>query len=51
MKDLVSEYIKPEKQSNHRRRGVLDFVGEISNILFGTLMQSDARVYNKHLVN
>jgi hypothetical protein len=24
-------------------------VGEISNILFGTLTQSDAREYNKHI--
>ena len=49
MKELVGEYVKPEKQSNRRRRGVLDFVEEISKILFGTLTQSDAKEDNSHI--
>jgi hypothetical protein len=32
-----------------RKRGVPDFVGEISKILFGTLTQADAREYNSHI--
>jgi hypothetical protein len=48
MKELVVEYLTPEPQ-NHRKWGVLDFVGEISKILFGTLTQSDAREYNRRI--
>ena len=48
MKDLVSEYMKPDKLNNHMKQGVLDFMGEISKILFGTLTQSDAKEY-KHI--
>ena len=48
MKELVGEYVKPEKQSN-RGRLVLDFVGEISKTLLGTLTQSDAKEYNSHI--
>jgi hypothetical protein len=35
--------------SKQRKRGVLDFVGEISKILFRTLTQADAREYNSHI--
>jgi hypothetical protein len=39
-----------DETSGHRmKRGVLNFVGEISKILFGTLTQSDARSYNEHI--
>jgi hypothetical protein len=33
------------------KRGALNFVGEISKISFGTLTQSDAKDYNKHIRN
>jgi hypothetical protein len=46
MKELVLEYSKPDQQINRGKRGVLNFVGEISRILFGTLTQSDAKEYN-----
>ncbi|PNF23406.1 hypothetical protein B7P43_G12246 [Cryptotermes secundus] len=51
LKDLVAEYLSDNTQnSNHRvKRGVLNFVGEISKILFGTLTQSDARGYNQQI--
>jgi hypothetical protein len=51
LKDLIAEYISGNNQDfNYRsKRGVLDFVGEVSKILFGTLTQSDARNYNKHI--
>jgi hypothetical protein len=51
LKDLVVEYLSAEIQNpGHRsKRGVMNFVGEISKILFGTLTQSDARDYNEHI--
>jgi hypothetical protein len=50
LKDLVAEYwIYSTQESKLRKRGILNFVGEISKILFGTLTQSDARNYNKHI--
>jgi hypothetical protein len=51
LKYLVAEYLTESNQnSNHQqKRGVLNNVGELSKILFGTLTQSDARNYNKHI--
>jgi hypothetical protein len=51
LKDLVAEYLTENNQnSNHRsKRGVLNFVGEISKILFGTMTQADAKNYNQHI--
>jgi hypothetical protein len=51
LKDLVAEYLTDNNQnSNHRsKRGVLNFVGEVSKIIFGTLTQSEARNYNRHI--
>jgi hypothetical protein len=49
--DLVTEYLATDVQNpNHRiKRGILNFIGEISKILFGTRTQSDARSYNEHI--
>lgn len=49
--DLTAEYLTGNSQnSNHRsKRGVLNFMGEVSKILCGTLTQSDARNCNKHI--
>jgi hypothetical protein len=51
LRNLVNEYLTIDnKPPGHRvKRGVLNFIGEISKILFGTLTQSDARNYNKHI--
>jgi uncharacterized membrane protein YgcG len=49
MEKLVREYLQPDLRSNRWKRGVLDFVGEIPKILFGTLTQSDAKEYNEHI--
>jgi hypothetical protein len=51
LKGLVSEYITAGNQNSYhrRKRGVLNFVREISKILFGTLTQSDAETYNSHI--
>lgn len=36
--------------ANHRgKRGVLNFVGEIQSILFGTLAQSDGQYFNEQI--
>jgi hypothetical protein len=48
LEDLVAEYLKTGV-SKRRKRGVLDLVGEISKILFGTLTQAHAREYNSHI--
>jgi predicted nuclease with TOPRIM domain len=52
LKDLVAEYLIENNQSlNHRtKRGVLNLVGEISKILFGTLTLADARNCNKQII-
>jgi hypothetical protein len=51
LKDLIAEYISgnTEKSNYRSKRGVLDFVGEVSKLVFGTLTQSDARNYNRHI--
>jgi hypothetical protein len=52
LKDLVAEYLTGSKNSHHRsKRGILSFVGEITKNLFGTLTQSDARNYNKRILD
>jgi hypothetical protein len=45
LKDLIVEYLSGNTQSPKYRvkRGALNFVGEISKILFGPLTQSDAK--------
>jgi hypothetical protein len=52
LKDLVAEYLTGNNQNSNSRqkRDVLNFVGEISKILFGTLTQTDARNYNKQII-
>jgi hypothetical protein len=51
LKDLIAKYLEDNNQNSNQRfkRGVLNFVGEISKVLFGTLTQSDARNYNNHI--
>jgi hypothetical protein len=51
LKDLIIEYlVNDDGISGHRmKRGVLNFVGEISKVLFGTLTQSDAKTYNEYI--
>jgi hypothetical protein len=52
LKDLVAEYLTENNKNSNRRpkRGVLNFVGQISKILFETLTQADARNYNKQII-
>ena len=48
-KELVKELIGDNKISTRKRRGVLNFVGEISKLLFGTLDNDDAEYYNEQI--
>ena len=48
LKNLIGEYLADENLKRNRR-GVLNFIGDISKILFGTLTQSDADEYNQHI--
>jgi hypothetical protein len=51
LKNLVLEYLTRNHQDSSIRSklGILNFVGEISKILFGTLTQSDERNYNEQI--
>ena len=51
LRNLIQEYMQnQEYQSVKRnRRGVVNFVGEIFNILFGTMSHSDAKKYNEQI--
>lgn len=49
IKDIESlSHLFPTKQQR-RRRGVVNFVGEIQSILFGTLAQSDGKYFNEQI--
>jgi hypothetical protein len=45
LRELLGDSSKPVR----KRRGVLNFVGEISKILFGTLDADDANYYNEQI--
>ena len=50
LKNLIAEYlVDTNKKTTRTKRGVLNFVGDIAKILFGTLSQSDAEKYNSHI--
>ena len=51
LKNLIAEYLvdSNEPKRSRTKRGVLNFVGDIAKILFGTLSQSDAEKYNNHI--
>ena len=43
------EEITGQRNERKRRRGVFNFVGELSKILFGTLDEDDAKYYNDQI--
>ena len=47
LKDVIADYLKPA--AHRRRRGLIDFGGDILKFLFGTVTQSDAKRYNEHI--
>lgn len=51
LKNLVQEYMENKElhESKRKRRGIINFVGEIFNILFGTMSHSDAKKYNEQI--
>ena len=46
---LLLEVTDPKYSGKRIRRGVLNFVGEISKILFGTMDNDDAKYYNEQI--
>jgi hypothetical protein len=47
--NLLRELVGIDKKHLRRRRGALNFVGEIRKILFGTLDSDDADYYNEQI--
>ena len=49
LKNIVSDYVTDESNSSRKKRAVLDFVGKISKILFGTLDYDDSVYYTNKI--
>ena len=55
LKSLITDLVqtddpqKSRKTKDRSKRGVLNFIGDVSKILFGTLSQTDAEEYNKQI--
>jgi hypothetical protein len=47
--DLIIDVADHKFRNTRRRRGVFNFIGEISKILFGTLDNEDATYYNEQI--
>jgi hypothetical protein len=47
--NLLRELIGKNPKPLRKRRGALNFIGEISKILFGTLHEDDANYYNEQI--
>jgi hypothetical protein len=47
--DLIREISDHKIQKTRKRRGVFNFIGEISKVLFGTLDNEDAKYYNDQI--
>jgi hypothetical protein len=48
---LLTETVETKYEEARLRRGVLNFVGEISKVLFGTLDENDADYYDEQIRN
>jgi hypothetical protein len=46
---LLKEMTGQQTKGNRKKRGVFNFIGEISKILFGTMDEGDARYYNEQI--
>jgi hypothetical protein len=46
---LILDITDPQSNQTRRMRGIFNFVGEISKILFGTMDDEDARYYNEQI--
>lgn len=49
LKDIIAQYISTESSDGREKRGILNFVGEVEKVLFGTLTEADADTYNAHI--
>ena len=47
LKDIIADYLSVK--SERVKRGILDLGGDILKFLFGTLSQSDAERYTRHI--
>jgi hypothetical protein len=47
--NLLRDTVGKRNEDVRRRRGVLNFVGQISKILFGTLDENDADYYDEQI--
>jgi hypothetical protein len=46
---LLMEMVGKEYGESRQRRGIMNFIGEISKVLFGTLDENDADYYDAHI--
>jgi len=46
---LLKEITGQETGGKRKRRGIFNFIGELSKILFGTLDEDDAKYYNEQI--
>jgi hypothetical protein len=44
---LLKEITGQQTRGKRKKRGVFNFIGELSNILFGTMDEDDAQYYNE----
>lgn len=45
LKDVIADYTTEEARSLRRKRGALNFIGQLSKVLFGILDEDDAAYY------
>jgi hypothetical protein len=46
---LLKEITGQQIGGKRKKRGVFNFIGEISKVLFGTMDEEDARYYNEQI--
>jgi hypothetical protein len=47
--DLLRKITCRQTKGKRKRRGVFNFIGELSKVLFGTMDEDDARYYNEQI--
>jgi hypothetical protein len=47
--NLLKDLLESDVTSHRRRRGIVNFIGEISKVLFGTLDPDNADYYNDQI--
>jgi hypothetical protein len=49
MRSLVSQLARTEKIVHRRKRGILEFIGQMSHYFFGTLYSDNEEFYNSKI--